>query len=109
MINGELVNGARKECGNPSTTLNVYLMLSLGILNVVSILSIEGMCMVALAHAVMIISGSTFQPLLITLSISALCFYIFRIIISSCILSLQYVNLMNCIVRLSLGFVGDGD
>ena len=39
---------------------NVYLMLSLRILNVVSILSIEGMCVVALAPAMMTISGSTF-------------------------------------------------
>ena len=38
---------------------NVYLMLSLWILNVVSILYIEGMCVVALAPNVMILSGST--------------------------------------------------
>ena len=40
-------------------TSNVYLMLNLGILNVVSILSIEGMCVDALAPAVMTISVST--------------------------------------------------
>ena len=51
---------------------NVYLMLSLGILNVVSILSIEGMCVAALTPAMMTISGSTFQPPLITLFISVL-------------------------------------
>ena len=39
---------------------NVFLMLSFGILNVVSILSIEGMCVAALAPVVMTISGSTF-------------------------------------------------
>ena len=37
----------------------VSLMLSLRILNVVSILSIEGMCVVALAHVMMTTSGST--------------------------------------------------
>ena len=68
---------------------NVYLILSLGILNVVSIFSIEGMCVVALALVVMIINGSTFQPLFkITLSTSSLYFSIFQIIVSSSILSL---------------------
>ena len=43
---------------------NVCFMLSLGILNVVSILSIEGVCVVFLAPAVMTISRSTFHPLL---------------------------------------------
>ena len=55
---------------------NVYLMLSLGILNVVSILSIERMCVAALAHAMMTISESTFHPLLIKLFINGLHFYI---------------------------------
>ena len=41
---------------------NVFLMLCLGILNVVSILSMEGICVAALAPAVMTISGSIFQP-----------------------------------------------
>ena len=49
---------------------NVYSILSLGILNVLSILSIKIMFVVALTLDVMTISGSTFQPLLITLSIS---------------------------------------
>ena len=55
---------------------NVYLILSLGNLNV-SILSIEEMCVAALELAMMNISGSTFQPLLITLFISDLYFSIF--------------------------------
>ena len=38
---------------------NVFLMLGLGILNIVSMLSIEGICVATLAHAVMTISGST--------------------------------------------------
>ena len=45
-------------------------MLSLGILYVVSILSIEGVCVAALAPAMMTVSESTFHPLLIILFIS---------------------------------------
>ena len=40
---------------------SVYLMISLGILSVISILSIEGVCVVALAPTVMTISGFTFH------------------------------------------------
>ena len=47
----------------------------LGILYFFSILSIEGVCVAALAPAVMTISGSTFHPLLIVLSISGLYSY----------------------------------
>jgi hypothetical protein len=61
---------------------------------------------VALDYAVMNISGSTFHLLLIILSISGV-FLI--IIIRHGILSLQYVCSMNCIVRLSLYYVGGGD
>ena len=82
------------------TSSNVYLILSLKILHVASIFSIEGVCVVVLAHAVMIINGSTFH-LLIILAIGGF-FYIFSIIIVSFgILSSQYVDRMNCIVRLS--------
>ena len=88
---------------------NVYLMLNLGILNVVSILSIERICVVALAHVVMNTSGSTFQPLLTSLFISGLYFSILEVIVSYGILFLQYVNSINCIVRLSLGSIGGGD
>ena len=56
---------------------NVYLMLSLGILNVVSILSIEGVCVATLAPAMMMISESTFHPMLIILSISGLYIFFF--------------------------------
>ena len=65
--------------------------------------------MAALAHGLMTISESTFQPPLITLFVSGLYIYILWIIVSSGILLLQYVNLMNCIVRLSLGYVGGGE
>ena len=40
-------------------------MVFSGILNFSSKIFIEGMCVVALAHAVMIINGSTFHPLLV--------------------------------------------
>ena len=58
---------------------NVYLMLSLGILNVVSIFFIEGVCVVVLAPAVVTISEFTFHPLLITLSISGFLIYFSRL------------------------------
>ena len=51
---------------------NVYLMFNLWILNIVSILSIDGMCVAALAPVVMTITESSFQPLLITLSSNGL-------------------------------------
>jgi hypothetical protein len=88
---------------------NVYSMLSLGTLNVISILSIEGICVAALAHAVMTINEFTFHPLLIALFISDFYFFIFFVIVPFSILSLQYVNSMKRIVRLLLGSVGGGD
>ena len=48
---------------------NVFLMLCLGILNIDSMLSIEGICVAAVTPAVMTISGSTFHLLLAILSI----------------------------------------
>ena len=88
---------------------NVCLMFTLGILNITSIFFIEGICVAALAPAVMTISGSIFQPLLIMLSISGLYFFVFLVIVSSSILSLQYVNSMNCMVRFSFGSAGGGN
>ena len=52
--------------------LKVFLMVGIGILNLFSSDCIEGMCVVALAHAVIIIRGSTFHPLAVILSISGL-------------------------------------
>ena len=85
------------------------MMLSLGIFDVVSILSIEEVCVAALVHAVMTISGSTFHPLLIILSIGGLYFYILVVKVSYGILSLQYVNSINYLIRLSLDFANVGD
>ena len=56
---------------------NVYLMLNLWILNVVSMLSIKGICVATLTPDVMTTSGSTFQPMLTTLSISGLYLFIY--------------------------------
>ena len=56
---------------------NVYSMLSLGTLRVISILSIEGICVAALAHAVMTINEFAFHPLLIILFINGLYFLFF--------------------------------
>ena len=52
-------------------------------LNISSIFFIEGMCVAALAPAVMTINGSIFQPLLIILSINDLYFSVFLVIVSS--------------------------
>ena len=88
---------------------NVCLMFILGILNITSILFIEGICVAALALAVMTISGSIFQPLLLMLSINGLYFYVFLVVVSLGILSLEYVNSMDCIVRFSFNSVGGRD
>ena len=85
---------------------NVCLMFILGILNIVSKFFIEGVCVAALAPAVMTISGSMFQPLLVILFINGLYFFGYSIIWYSIV---QYVNSMNCIVRFSFGSVGGGD
>ena len=56
---------------------------------------IEGVCVVALAPAVMMISGSTFHPLLVMLFISGWYFSVLRVMVSDENLSLQYVNSIN--------------
>ena len=78
-------------------------------LNFVSIIFIEGMWRVALALAVITISGSTFHPLFLMLSISVWYFSSFRVVVSRENLSLQYVNSINCILRLLLGSTGGFD
>ena len=49
---------------------SVCLMFILGILNIISMLIIEGVCVAALAPAMMTISRSTFQSLLIIFSVN---------------------------------------
>ena len=76
-------------------SMKVCLIVSFGILNFSSKIFIEGVCVVALAPVVMTISGSTFHPLLVMLSISGWYFSILRVMISGEYLSLQYVNSIN--------------
>jgi hypothetical protein len=57
--------------------LKVFLMVGMGILNLFSSAFIDGMCVVALAHAVIIIRGSTFHPLATILSINGRYFLLF--------------------------------
>ena len=80
--------------------LKVFLMVTMGILKLVSSAFIDGMWAVALAPAVMTISGSIFHPLEAILAISGLYLLFFASIASGENLSLQYVNSINCMVRL---------
>ena len=57
----------------------------------------------------MIISSCTFHLLLVMLSIIGWYFLIFVTIVSQKNLSLQYVNSINCILRLFLGTTGGFD
>ena len=83
-------------------SLNVRFIAVLGMLSLSFRLFIQGMCVVALAPAVITISESTFQPLLMKSSISGWYFSVLAIIVFGENLSLKYVNLINCIVRLVL-------
>ena len=78
----------------------MFLIACSEILNFVSRIFIDGMCDVALAPTVITISGCTLQPLFVIFSISGWYFSIFVVIVFGKNLSLQYVNSMNCIVRL---------
>ena len=51
--------------------LNVLLIFMVGSLNLVSSAFIDGMCVVALAHVAITMSGATFQPLAVTLLTSS--------------------------------------
>ena len=88
--------------------LKVFLMVGIGILNVLSSAFIDGMCVVALAPAMITIRGLTFHPLAAMLSINGLYELFFASSVSGENLSLQYVNSMNCMVRLGSMFVGEG-
>ena len=86
--------------------LNVFLMVSIGILKLVSSDFIDGMWAVALAPAVMTISGSIFHPLEAMLAISGMYLLFFASIVYGENLSLQFVNSINCMVRLGSMSVG---
>ena len=81
-------------------SLKVFPIACYGILNFVLRIFFDGMCDVALAHAVIKISGSIFQPLFVIFFINGWYFSILVDIVSGENLSLQYVNSMNCIMRL---------
>jgi hypothetical protein len=78
----------------------VFFMVTMNILKLVSSAFIDGMWAVALALAVMTISGSIFHPLEAMLEISGLYLLFFASIVSGENLSLQYVNSINCMVML---------
>jgi hypothetical protein len=64
------------------------------------------LCVLPLAPALSVISGSTFQPLAFISLISPMYLSVFSCILSREYLSLQYVNSMNCIVSVWLGSCG---
>ena len=68
--------------------LKVCLIVFSGILNFSSRVFIDGMCVVALASAVIIINGSTFYPLLVMLSKNGWYFSIFQVMVTGENLSL---------------------
>jgi len=76
-------------------SLNVCLIVDSGSLNCVCRSFIEGTCVVPLTPAVMTMSGSTFHPRLVMLSISGWYFCFLFSIAFSGNLSLQYVNSIN--------------
>ena len=63
--------------GDSIDFLKVFLMVGIGILNLFSSDFIDGMCVVALASAMIIIRGSIFHPLAAILSINGLYFFCF--------------------------------
>ena len=87
-------------------SLKVFLIACSGILNFFSRIFIDGICDVALVPAMITISGSIFQPLFVIFFINGWYFSIFIVIFSRKKLSIQYVNSMNCIVRLLSGSIG---
>ena len=86
--------------------LKVFLIVVIGNLNLSSSAFMDGMYVVALAPAVIIIRGSTFHPLAAIQSIKGLYLLFFVSIVSGENLSLQYVNSINCMERLGSTSMG---
>jgi hypothetical protein len=82
--------------------LKVFLMVTMGILSFSSSIFIDGMW----AVAVKTISGSIFHPLEAILSISGLYLSFFASMVFVENMSLQYVNSINCMVRLGSTSMG---
>ena len=81
----------------------------LGILNFSFMIFIEGMYTAVLRSTIMIFSGFTFHPELVMLFASGWYFLAFVIIVSEENMLLQYVNSINCILRLFSGSFGGFD
>ena len=86
--------------------LKVFLIDVIGNLNLSSSIFIDGMCVAALAPAVMTISGSIFQPRVAMVSISGWYLLILASSVAGENLSLQYVNSINWMVIVWSIFVG---
>ena len=86
--------------------LKVFRMDGIGSLNLSSSSFIDGMCVAALAPAVITISGSIFQPRATMFSINGLYLLAFASSVYGENLSLQYVNSMNCMVSVWSIIVG---
>ena len=86
--------------------LKVFLMVGIGILKLFLSDFIDEMCVVAMAHALMMIRGLTFHPLATILAIGGKYLLFFASSVSSENMSLQYVNSINCMVRLGFMYVG---
>ena len=78
----------------------------MGSSNLSSISFIDGMCVAALAHAVITMSGSILQPRAAILSNSGLYLLVLASNVDGENLSLQYVNSMNWMVIVCSIFVG---
>jgi hypothetical protein len=86
--------------------LKVFRMDDIGSLNLSSSSFIDGMCVAALAHAVITMSGSIFQPMAAMFSINGLYLLVLASSVAGKNLSLQYVNLINWMETVWSIFVG---
>ena len=76
-------------------SMTVSFVVLFGIFNCSSNILIEGLCVFAIAPAVMTSTGSTFHPLLLMLSRRGWDFLVSRVMAFHKNLSLQYVNSIN--------------
>jgi hypothetical protein len=79
--------------------LKVFRMADIGNLNLSLSIFMDGVCVAAVAHVVITMSGSIFHPLAIIISMRGLYLLALALSVSGENLSLQYVNSMNCMVR----------
>ena len=86
--------------------LKVFRMDGIGSLNLSSSSFIDEMCVAALAFVVITMSRSIFQPRAAMFSINGLYLLALASSVFGENLSLQYVNSMNCMVRVWSIFVG---